>query len=81
PGYRTDAIFDLATMQPYSLKQLLDPFQQLTENIILFLPRTSDLRQVAKATNEPRRVKIIHYCMEGASKACLIPGEPSSMTI
>ncbi|KAL8833991.1 MAG: hypothetical protein Q9170_003993, partial [Blastenia crenularia] len=68
PGYRTEAVFDLTTMQPYSLQQLLESFRQLTENIVLFLPRTSDLRQLAKANEETKRIKAIHYCMAGASK-------------
>ncbi|KAL9031534.1 MAG: hypothetical protein Q9196_000429 [Gyalolechia fulgens] len=76
PGYRTDAVFDLTTMQPYSLQQLLDLFRRLTEDIVLFLPRTSDLRQVAKANEDSERIKAIHYCMEGASKACIVLPNP-----
>ncbi|KAL9017737.1 MAG: hypothetical protein Q9185_004936 [Variospora sp. 1 TL-2023] len=73
PGYRTDHVFDLTTMQPYSLHELLEPFRQLTPEIVLFLPRTSDLYQLAKQNATRAKVKAIHYCMSGASKvrSCL----------
>ncbi|KAM0805186.1 putative RNA methylase family protein [Usnea florida] len=69
PGYRSDAIFDLAKMQPYNLTDLLLAFQQLTESVVLYLPRTSDIRQLAKKVREGSKITVIHYCMEGASKA------------
>ncbi|MCJ1395679.1 hypothetical protein MMC18_008565, partial [Xylographa bjoerkii] len=68
PGYRTDTIFDLSQMQPYTLKELLTPFQQLTGNVALYLPRTSDLRQVTESHGGQGKLTVIHYCMEGASK-------------
>ena len=70
PGYRSDAIFDLAKMQPYNLTDLLLAFQQLTENVVLYLPRTSDIRQLAKKSREGSKMTVMHYCMEGASKVC-----------
>lgn len=70
PGYRSDAVFDLSRMQPYSIHELLDPLLNLTEDLILYLPRTSDLRQLAKRVNGDAKVTVIHYCMEGASKVC-----------
>lgn len=68
PGYSTDATFDLTTMQPYSLYDMLWSFRQLTRDIALFLPRTSDLRQLAKENKDAKKVQAIHYCVEGASK-------------
>ncbi|KAI4200203.1 MAG: hypothetical protein LQ346_002437, partial [Caloplaca aetnensis] len=69
PGYRTEPVFDLKTMQPYSLRQLLECFRQLTQDIVLFLPRTSDLNQLAREVDpSKKKVQAIHYCMEGASK-------------
>jgi hypothetical protein len=77
PGYRSDTVFNLATMQPYTFKDLLDPFQKVTSEVVLYLPRTSDLRQVAKQTKD-EKILVMHYCMKGASKVrCLIS---SSMT-
>jgi len=69
PGYRTDAIFKLTNMQPYSLEDLLIPFQSLTPNVVLYLPRTSDLRELVKLKNQKERLCAIHYVVDGASKA------------
>ena len=68
PGYRTDIVFDLTKMQPYTLRDLLYPFQQLTEHVVLYLPRTSDIRQLANESSEGSKTTVMHYCMEGASK-------------
>lgn len=68
PGYRTDSVFDLSKMQPYSLTDLLIPFQQLTSNVALYLPRTSDLRLLVKCYDGDQKLLVTHYCMEGASK-------------
>lgn len=66
PGYRSDTIFDLAAMQPYNLRDIYESFRGLTGEIALYLPRSSDLRQLAKL--DTKKVTAIHYCMEGASK-------------
>ena len=68
PSYRSDAVFDLSHMQPYTLLDLLVPFQTYTKDIILYLPRTSDLTQLAETTQEGIKLTVVHYCMEGASK-------------
>ena len=70
PGYRSDAIFDLAKMQPYNLTDLLSAFQQLTEDVVLYLPRTSDIRQLANFLRKGIKMTVMHYCLEGASKVC-----------
>ena len=70
PGYRTDAIFDVSQMQPYSLQQLLDPFKAFTKEIILYLPRTSDVRQIAQYQDGDDKIPVVHYCLKGASKVC-----------
>lgn len=74
PGYSTDEIFDLSQMQPYTLQQLYEAYKPLDH--LLFLPRTSDLRQLAKLAPEGEKIDIVQYCMEGASKAlgAYIPG-------
>ena len=69
PGYRSDSIFNLSSMQPYTLTDILLPFQRFSNDIALYLPRTSDLRQLTEEANENRKVTVVHYCMEGASKA------------
>ncbi|KAL1880806.1 hypothetical protein VTK73DRAFT_4976 [Phialemonium thermophilum] len=66
-SYRNHDVFDLRLMQPYNLTQLhaaCHPYQHA-----LYLPRTSDLRQIAKLAPEGKKVDVVQYCMEGASKA------------
>ena len=46
PGYSTDAIFDLSTMEPYALARLHAAYRAMDH--ALYLPRTSDLRQIAR---------------------------------
>ncbi|KAI9925158.1 hypothetical protein ASPWEDRAFT_45905 [Aspergillus wentii DTO 134E9] len=72
PGYRSDWVFNLRTMEPYSLAHLYNEFSLFTEHIVLFLPRTSDLKQLAKVVDDGKKATVMHYCMEGASKALCI---------
>ncbi|KAI1344996.1 RNA cap guanine-N2 methyltransferase-domain-containing protein [Xylariaceae sp. FL0016] len=69
PGYRTDEVFNLSFMEPYNFEKLHRAYQSMDH--ALFLPRTSDLRQIAKIV--PRgssgKVEAVQYCVEGASKA------------
>lgn len=69
PGYSTDDIFDLSTMQPYSVKQIHELCRGM--DCALYLPRTSDLRQIAKLAPKEgdAKIEVVQYCMEGASKA------------
>ncbi|KAH7328789.1 RNA cap guanine-N2 methyltransferase-domain-containing protein [Stachybotrys elegans] len=67
PGYSTDEVFDLSTMQPYNLQQLYDAYKKMDH--ALFLPRTSDIRQIAKLAPADEKLEVVQYCMEGASKA------------
>jgi len=68
PGYRSDMVFDLSKMQPYTLSDLLEPFRKLARDVALYLPRTSDMRQLAAEAEGDGRTTVMHYCMEGASK-------------
>ncbi|KFZ07427.1 hypothetical protein V501_06464 [Pseudogymnoascus sp. VKM F-4519 (FW-2642)] len=79
PGYRGDEIFNLDTMQPYSAKQIHEMCK--STECALFLPRTSDLRQIAKLAPEGDKVEVVQYCMEGASKALVayIPATPEQL--
>jgi len=75
-GYRSDDIYNLSTMTPYPLKTIHSEFSKFTEHMVLFLPRTSDLRQLAKVVKDGHKALVMHYCMEGASKAlCLYNGD------
>lgn len=68
PGYTTDAIFDLSGMEPYNLATMHAAYRRMDH--ALFLPRTSDLRQVARLVpaNGPK-IEVVQYCLKGASKA------------
>lgn len=68
PGYKSDAIFDLSKMQPYSVPDLLSCFLDITDSLVLYLPRTSDLRQLVNHVRDQSKICVIHYCVEGASK-------------
>ncbi len=67
PGYTTDQVFDLSNMQPYSIKQIHDACRGMDS--ALYLPRTSDLRQIARLVPEGGKAEVLQYCMQGASKA------------
>lgn len=75
PGYRSDNIFNMTNMQPYNLDKLHGAYQSFDH--ALFLPRTSDLRQIADCAPANRKVEVVQYCMEGASKGLVayIPGK------
>ncbi|KAL4869517.1 hypothetical protein BDV12DRAFT_167866 [Aspergillus spectabilis] len=72
PGYRSADVFDLRTMEPYSVKTLYTEFSLFTPNVVLYLPRTSDLEQLACLVKEEQPALVMHYCMRGASKALCI---------
>ena len=59
-------------MQPYSIAKLYTAFSGLTKNVVLYLPRTSDLRQLAKQAKKDEKLEVTHYCMHGASKALCV---------
>ncbi|KEY70641.1 hypothetical protein S7711_02244 [Stachybotrys chartarum IBT 7711] len=79
PGYRTDEIFDLNGMQPYNLGKLHNAYGKMDH--ALFLPRTSDIRQIAGLAPEGSKIEVVQYCMEGASKALVayIPGKETGV--
>jgi trimethylguanosine synthase len=66
-SYRDHDVFDLSLMRPYNLEELsraCSPWEYT-----LYLPRTSDLRQIAKLAPQGQKIEVVQYCMEGASKA------------
>lgn len=72
PGYRSDEVFNVRKMEPYSLQFLRTEFSLFTENMVLYLPRTSNLKQLAKEVKDDRKVMVMHYCMETSSKALCV---------
>jgi trimethylguanosine synthase len=76
PGYRSDQVFNLKTMEPYSLQRLYDEYSVFSKHMVLYIPRTSDLKQIAKLVPDGEKATVMHYCMEGASKAlCIFYGD------
>ncbi|KAK8056944.1 Trimethylguanosine synthase [Apiospora rasikravindrae] len=68
PGYTTDAIFDLSGMEPYNLETMHAAYRRMDH--ALYLPRTSDLRQVARLVPASGpKIEVVQYCVKGASKA------------
>lgn len=59
-------------MQPYSLERLYSSFSAATSEVALYLPRTSDLRQLTKYAKSGEQLRVTHYCMRGASKALCV---------
>ena len=74
PQYKGDKVFDLDTMEPYSAKVIHGMVREMDS--ALFLPRTSDLRQISRLLDgwgeedsQGRKIEVVQYCIEGASKA------------
>lgn len=58
-------------MQPYSLGDIERVCKRFDH--ALFLPRTSDLRQIARCVGkEEGKVDVVQYCMQGASKGLVV---------
>lgn len=72
PTYTDYEVFDLNVMVPYTLPFLYNSFSAITPDVVLYLPRTSDLRQLAKHGKSGEKLKVTHYCMHGASKALCV---------
>jgi trimethylguanosine synthase len=66
-GYSSEKVFDLSKMTPYSMKKIHDASKEMDS--VLYLPRTSDLRQIAKLAPKGKKLDVVQYCVEGASKA------------
>jgi trimethylguanosine synthase len=78
PGYSIDEIFDLDTMEPYTLADMHEAYRIMDH--ALYLPRTSDIRQIAQLAPEGKKIEVVQYCVQGASKAMVayIPVEKSN---
>jgi trimethylguanosine synthase len=68
--YGADDVFDLTKMEPYNLEKLYKSFTKISKEVVLYLPRTSDLNQIARYGQEGKKLEVAHYAMMGASKVC-----------
>ncbi|GAM90287.1 hypothetical protein ANO11243_083300 [Dothideomycetidae sp. 11243] len=81
PGYRDEEVFDLLRMEPYGIEALAGELESLGRGYVLYLPRSSDLNQIAAwkdrlGGQEGKKLRVTHYCMRGASKAlCVFYGD------
>lgn len=66
--YGADNIFDLTKMEPYNLEKLYKSFTKYSSELVLYLPRNSDLNQVARYGKEAKKLEVAHYAIMGASK-------------
>lgn len=67
PGYRDAEVFDLHEMRPYGVEEIMAKAREISEAIVLYVPRTSDLNQLA-ALAGGERIEAVHYCLERKSK-------------
>jgi trimethylguanosine synthase len=66
--YGAEDVFDLTKMEPYNLDKLYKGFTKICKEVVLYLPRTSDLNQIARYGQEGKKLEVAHYAMIGASK-------------
>jgi trimethylguanosine synthase len=69
--YGVDDIFDLTKMQPYNLEKLYKSFTKYSNEVVLYLPRNSDLNQIARYAQGGKKLEVAHYAIMGASKVRL----------
>lgn len=74
PSYTDWDVFDLSYMEPYNLQHLYEAYAKVTDDFVLYLPRTSDVRQLVKFNKKgsEEKLKVVHYCMHGSSKALCV---------
>lgn len=68
--YGADDVFDLSKMEPFNLDKLYQSFTKYSNEVVLYLPRNSDLNQVARYAKEGKKLEVAHYAIMGASKVC-----------
>lgn len=70
PGtsYGEDDVFDLTKMEPYNLEKLYKDFTKYSTEVVLYLPRNSDLNQIARYVPEGKKLEVAHYAIMAASK-------------
>jgi trimethylguanosine synthase len=76
--YTAENVFDLNKMEPYNLEALYKSYSKISKCIVLYLPRNSDLNQLAQYAPEDKKMDVAHYCLRGASKVGYDAPKPSS---
>ncbi|KAH7095289.1 RNA cap guanine-N2 methyltransferase-domain-containing protein [Paraphoma chrysanthemicola] len=70
--YGASNIFDLTKMEPYNLEKLYKSFTKYSDEVVLYLPRNSDLNQIARYAQDGKKLEVAHYTITGASKALCV---------
>lgn len=70
--YGTSDVFDLTRMEPYNLDMLYRSFTRYSTEVVLYLPRNSDLNQIARYGEDGKKLEVAHYTIMGASKALCV---------
>jgi trimethylguanosine synthase len=70
--YGVDNIFDLTKMEPYNLDKLYKSFTKYSKELVLYLPRNSDLNQLARYAQDGKKLEVAHYAIMGASKVVFV---------
>jgi trimethylguanosine synthase len=55
-------------MRPYDTDYLVKELSPFSKDLVLFLPRNSNLNQLAQYATDDSSVQIVHYCIHGSSK-------------
>jgi trimethylguanosine synthase len=55
-------------MEPYNLEVLYKSFTKYSNEVVLYLPRNSDLNQIARYGQDGKKLEVAHYAIMGASK-------------
>lgn len=68
PNYNDFEVFDLNKMQPYGIEELYGTLKTACRDVALFLPRNSDLKQIARLAKGDEKFDVVHYALWGSSK-------------
>lgn len=75
PAYKGKEEFDLDLLQPMPIKELLISFFDISPNVVLFLPRNSNLTQLAEVTREllgtEAKCRVIYTYCDGFIKGII----------
>jgi trimethylguanosine synthase len=79
PDYAKFQVFNLKAMQPYDTQHLVRELSAFSTELVLFLPRNSNLNQLAEYAKDGSKVQVVHYCVHGSSKvSCGRPISPGA---
>jgi trimethylguanosine synthase len=81
PDYSKFQVFNLKAMEPYDLQHLVRELSVFSTELVLFLPRNSNLNQLAEHAEDGSEVQVVHYCVAGSSKVSPLPAGVTTLTV